>query len=73
MTRVATVQTDGVERYGLLVPCVVGSTENLRAVLIYNVEDAAYIVEERIISNRTYVFVLRTSFLDIVSWLLLHA
>ena len=53
VTRVATVQTDGVELHGLLAPCVVGSIENLRAVFIHNGEDAAYIIsEDEIIFHR---------------------
>ena len=38
--RVAAVQPDGIERYRLLAPRIVGGIEDLRAVLIHNAEDA---------------------------------
>lgn len=40
MPRVATVQTDGADRHRLPAPRVVGGIENLRTILIHNVEDA---------------------------------
>ena len=40
MSRVATVQTYGVERYRLTAPRIVGGIENLRTILIHNAEDA---------------------------------
>lgn len=40
MSRVATVQPDGVERYRLPAPSIVRGIENLRAILIHNAEDA---------------------------------
>ena len=46
MTCVATVQPDGVERYRLPAPSIVGGIENLRTILIHNAEDAPEIVRE---------------------------
>ena len=46
MSRVATVQTYGVERYRLTAPRIVGGIENLRTILIHNAEDAPEIVRE---------------------------
>ena len=46
MSRVATVQTYGVERYRLTAPRIVGGIENLCTILIHNGEDAPYIVRE---------------------------
>ena len=38
--RVAAVQPDGIERYRLLAPRIVGGFEDLRPILIHNGEDA---------------------------------
>ncbi|UKK82132.1 hypothetical protein [Segatella bryantii] len=40
VSRVATVQPDGIERNSLSAPRIVGGIEDLRAVLIHNAEDA---------------------------------
>ncbi len=48
--RVAAVQPDGIERYRLLAPLIVGGFEDLRPILIHNGKDAAQIVREGKIS-----------------------